>query len=95
MLGLDLDVAMRHGIIQVPTDLLDINAEVELIRSVTLVNALMRLCDGGDPMGRVFEVSGQRRVTHISGLELEHTRHDRKTVLDPVSDLPEKHLLAG
>jgi hypothetical protein len=75
--------------------MLEINAEVEPIRSLTLVNALMSLCDGGDPMGRVFEMACQRRVTHISGLELEHTRHDRKAVLDPVNDLPEKHLLAG
>jgi hypothetical protein len=46
-------------------------------------------------MGRVFEMSCRRRVFLITGLESEHTRHDCKTVLDPVSDLPEKHLLAG
>jgi hypothetical protein len=31
---------------------------------------------------------------HIGSLELEHARHDCNTVLDPVRDLPEEHLLA-
>jgi hypothetical protein len=58
------------------------------------MNALMSPCDGRNAVGRVFQMPRQHGILHIGGLELEHARHDRKTVLDPVRDLPEEHLLA-
>jgi len=53
MLGLDLDGAVGDGVIQVSTDLLDIDAEVEPVRAVALMNVLMSLGDGRDAVGCV------------------------------------------
>src|SRR6516162_9330531 len=95
MLGLDLYGAVRDGVIQVSTDLLDIDAEVETVRAVSLMNVLMSFCDGRDAVGSVLQMPRQYRISQISGLELEHARDDRQTILDPVRNLPEEHLLAS
>src|SRR6516225_9085342 len=71
MLGLDLDGAVGDGVIQVSTDPLDIDAEVETVRAVSLMNVLMSLCDGRDTVGsvlqmpRAFSPLPQARVSKI------------------------------
>ena len=44
---------------------------------------------------RLLQVSGQLRVVHVAGLQLEHACDNGETVLDPVPDLLEQHLMAA
>jgi hypothetical protein len=87
VVGLDRRGAM-DSFVQISADVPDIGAEFEPVRTVALVNTLVRLCDRRYAIGRFLEVQGQRWIIHFAGLELEHARHDGETVLDAMCPTP-------
>ena len=58
------------------------------------MDALVRLCDRRDTIGGFFKMRRHRRIVYFAGLKLEHARNDGETVLDPMRDLLQQHLVA-
>ena len=45
MISLDLDIIRRDGVVKIVADLLNVNAEVEPVGIITLMNAFVSFCD--------------------------------------------------
>jgi hypothetical protein len=93
-LAADPDAATWYGFIQILTNVRYVDGEIEPVRTTALQDVFMHLCDCRDARGSLLEPRSQRRIIYFPCLKLEHTCHNGQTVLDPVCDLPEQHLLA-